>query len=1003
MKFKFIFTTLLSLIHFASCPGKGSSSFLLPITRPGEFRLVYEPGILAESEIPESVRKEWQNPTVKLRSNDASACLFAGAELAFGLSVCFPDPKGEIDLEIQNILTFWNENPEGRTESEEWSFSELGTGKLKVELIRDLLSDCDEDWLILSGDPSLDKTLKKVSFPNTNLVSVFSEDSSIRPHSPNAFVGFSIFASSQRMKIVFHPKNRIRALNSLVLEIPGNVSILSDFISEIRRKNSEVVSRCKDGIPELSEVFGGVGSSTGRFLEFRNSTLETICFQDLNLELNAKPYSIQKGKEFLLPGETILRIESGSLLPGNEISGFPWVELKKKGEWFLKTRTKQVSVFNRESDFQVGERFYSSFGNQYSLCKKEGLFEISDRLCMSPGFDVKGNDLEDSSFCRIEEFQLEEVNFTGLFLKDKIDQNHKFIDLEYSGKGNCNPNALSVFLGETEYPIWLDSGLLKPNEILTLGTRDWMGKPIRLSLADLSDSKFGGNILLKDRFVPREILLSRETKEIPILKKENGQLLSLLFRNGRWIPHPIESSETLISSIRDLHAMNPGSKSNWDSSVENRKGELSEISWMGSYDGSTPISGDRFVELDSILPTSGILEIHSGTKEYRFLIPLEAGKTVFSSSRLVCFPNMKPWILPELSLGSSGEMRILSLDGNSVLDTFVWTSQGPGLNSTSQKARRSASKFRTLGGSVVWKNSAFSDSEERKENCSQTEASPSLANRTLPFLWKESSSSDDFFNPLLSWNLPNSAGIRTSEIQVLTFQPNFSQSRFTTEFYNLWIELRYSIFESWNIPKGSLVYLIPSGGDGLIQIPGDPSILISAIYPSPVLSTNEWVLICNRGKDSVDVRSLEIRDSSASDRLVEYSFRFGTSHPIGWETGNPDPNGWIFNDRFLNPGECGYILSPNFKNESVPFLGESYRKIFTIEKTTTIGNGIGKNEGLDLFQYVQQAPVHLHSYGNQYSPFPFALDTELGDLILLRTNRSGDSLSDYEIKKKDLP
>ncbi|AOP34024.1 hypothetical protein A0128_09330 [Leptospira tipperaryensis] len=1003
MKLKSVFTTLLSLCVFTSCPGKGSSAFLLPIANPGEFKLFYEPVFWNGQEIPKPILKEWLSPGVRIRSASGIACLSAGSDFVYGLSICFPDPQGQVDLEIQNILKFWNENPEGRTESEEFNFSELGNGRLKVELNRDLLSDCNEDWLILSGDPDLESSLKKIQFPEANLVSIFSEQSLLRPHSPNAEVGFSILAGAGRMKILFHSKNRMRALNSLVLEIPGDASILSEFFLEIRRKNSEAFALCKTRIPELSEVFGGNNSPAGRFLEFQNPSREPICFQDLSLTVNSKSFPIQKGIGFLIPGETILRVESGSILPGIVMSDFPWAELKKKGEWILKSISDQKTVSNRERNFQEGDRFYSSVGNYYSVCAKEGLFESSDRLCMSPGMAGSAKDREEFSFCGISNFQVEEANLTGLSLNDKIDEKQKFIDLEYSGNINCNPNVLSLEIGEKEYPIWLDPETIQPNSILTLGKRDWIQKRILLSWNDLSDSVFGDRILLKDRLLKKEIVLSQERAETPILRKTNGSLLSLLYRNGNWIPHPIVKSESLSPPIQDLHFMNPGLKSESEESYPNENAELSELSWMGSYDAGIAVSADRFLELDSSKPTSKIVEIVSGTKSYSLLVSLPSGKNVFSASKLVCFPNVVTWILPELSVGSSGRIRILSLDKNFVEDELTWNAQGPGINATSQKLRRSASKIKTLAGTFLWRNSSFSDPTERKPSCSQTEASPGFENRTSPFFWRETQTTDSFSNPNLSWNLPRAAGIISSGIQVLTFQPSFSESAITGEFLSLWSFLKTKIFESWNIPKNALRYLIPNGGEDLVVLPGSSGILISSVYPNPVVSSNEWFTICNHGADPVDVRTLEIRDSSASDRLVEYSFRFGTAHPVGWETYNPDPYGWVFSDRFLKPEECGYILSPSFKNESVPFQAANYRKIYTIETTTTIGNGIGKNEGLDLFQEIQQSLVHVHSYGNQYSPFPFAVDADSGDLILLRENRFGDSIFDYEVRKKDLP
>ncbi|EMF84059.1 hypothetical protein LEP1GSC188_4345 [Leptospira weilii serovar Topaz str. LT2116] len=419
---------------------------------------------------------------------------------------------------------------------------------------------------------------------------------------------------------------------------------------------------------------------------------------------------------------------------------------------------------------------------------------------------------------------------------------------------------------------------------------------------------------------------------------------------------------------------------------------------MGSYDGTVSVSADRFIEIDSTFITSRILEIISGNKSYRFILPLKPGRNVLSIGKLVCFPKVETWIAPELSLGSKGKIRLLFVDGNIENDWVSWDSLG--INSTSLKLRRSASKIRTLSGANVWKNSALSDVSSRKTSCIGTEASPGFENRSLPFFQKEYSENlNSILDPWISFNLDRNSPSDGS-IQVFTFQPNGSVRLSTSGFLNLWSDLRSGILGSLNIRKEVLNYLVPVGGEELVGIPGSSGILISAVYPNPTVSTNEWLSICNWGLESVDVRNLEIRDSSSSDRLVEYSFRFGINTPLGWINYNPTSFGWIFSDRFLNSGECGYILSPNFKNESVPFHSSTFRKVFTIDKTTTIGNGIGKNEGLDLFQEIQGNLVHIHSYGNQLSPFPFSIDADTDDLILLKENRSGDSSSDYEIKKK---
>ncbi|PJZ56154.1 hypothetical protein CH367_16980 [Leptospira barantonii] len=1014
-----IVLTTIFFITFNFCHGKGNPSFLVPITGPGEFKLFYEPAFTVGPEIPKEIRKEWSETNVRIRTAPGIVCLFSGVVSVYGVSICFPDGNANTELELRNILKFWNTNLESRTEREFFDFSANGKASIRIQLNRDLLEDINEDWLVLSGSKELDRMLGKENFPPENRVGVLSENSYQRPHSTNAFTGFSVLATTGKLRILFSSSGITNSANTLVVEIPGDVSILSEFFLEIQKRNLEMASLCKNDLPSFSETFGGTESSIGRFIEIHNPFPHPICFRDFVVETGSGAQSLAKGPQFLIPGETILKTESGSPLPGTDLVAFPWGDLKKQGTWVLRSKDTTRSFENRERTFLEGERYYSSTGEYYSLCFDFFHSSALENLCMDPGFvfldstealdrkkydrTVGSQENLDKNFpaCDADKIQIEEVNLTGLNLNGNLDEKQKFIDLEYSGTKECHPNFLSVESDGKEIPIWTRTKTLRPGKIFTLGKRDYLKEEILLSLSDLKDFEYNNSILLKDRAAKRTKILSEAVNLVPVLIGSDASVHSLLYKEGIRLPHPKTVSDSLSAEIQTTHFMNPGKRTFVDDSFLSRLAEISEISWMGSYDGTVSVSGDRFVEIESAIATSQIVEILSGSKSYRFLTFLHPGWNVFSIGKSVCFPKTDVWIVPELSLGTTGKIRLLSVNEKFQSDWVSWDSQGRmGISSTSQKIRRSASRVKTNSGVHVWKNSALSDLSERRPTCVGTEASPGFENRNLPFFYKEISNDlYSILNPRISLNANTSSSNQYS-IHLYNYLPNILLSANVSPFLNVWSEIRSGILSSLNIRKEALNYLIPIGAEDLISVPGSSGILISGIYPNPTVSANEWFFICNRGAEAVDVRSLEIRDSSASDKLVEYSFRFGANLPEGWNVYNTSSIGWIFADRFLNPNECAYVLSPNFKNESVPFASSEFRKIYTIDKTTTIGNGIGKNEGLDLFQDIRGVTTHIHSYGNQFSPFPFALDANTDELILLKENRSGDSVSDYEIKKR---
>lgn len=184
---------------------------------------------------------------------------------------------------------------------------------------------------------------------------------------------------------------------------------------------------------------------------------------------------------------------------------------------------------------------------------------------MNPGFSFSDdtgdlNSQSDLNFCNLDNFQIEEANLTGLFLDGNLNSKHKFIDLEYSGNNICNPNYLSLESGGKEIPIWLDTRTLKPGEIFTLGKRDFIKGEILFSQGDLKDFEYKNTIFLKDRVSKKMKTLSSGFLETPILKRTDGSIFSILFRNGMKVPHPRITSDSFLSEIVDFHFMNPGKK-----------------------------------------------------------------------------------------------------------------------------------------------------------------------------------------------------------------------------------------------------------------------------------------------------------------------------------------------------------------------------------------------------------------------------------------------------------
>ncbi len=73
--------------------------------------------------------------------------------------------------------------------------------------------------------------------------------------------------------------------------------------------------------------------------------------------------------------------------------------------------------------------------------------------------------------------------------------------------------------------------------------------------------------------------------------------------------------------------------------------------------------------------------------------------------------------------------------------------------------------------------------------------------------------------------------------------------------------------------------------------------------------------------------------------------------------------------------------------------------IFTVLSDTTIGNGIGSDEYLNLYKIKNNSKILVSSYGNQFSHLPFKIKLLENEIAELKEGKTGEGIHDYRIIK----
>lgn len=657
----------------------------------------------------------------ELINENGQTCFVSGEDPNFKIRICI----GDIGIsKFAEILSAWKEGsliPElGSTLSDDSEYK-IGTYpfsgiKKKIEGSR----------FGLIGDKKLKSLIEEtIAWDRSNF------------NLKNHLKTFSIFTFSNGTSLlVLSPRVESEVYLGFSFKSPN---LERDIQNLVQAKNQIGSETCTSSFPIITEIFGEI-SSLGRWIEIYNPSQFPICEEGLEFNVLGNKVSLPKTTGFISPYETRIYAEDSTSLEHISLSGIKWGDLKKFGKISV-GRGGQSFEFNLPgSGYLFGETYSSWKGNTFSIC------EATSKFCMDPGNNHTLN-IESESACDPNEFELEELNPGGLLHKGTLEGDWKYIDLIYKGNKVCDPSSLKIIWGKNLFPIRIYKKISE-GEILSIGNLPFLlGKP-SYSFANFKSVTTNDLVSISDSKGKEKVLwdgIFRTSRGIPsriVFQKTNGETVSICFENGQAFLHPyatdsyLNNAPQFVLSQSTIATENPrtsASRKFCQRSQAISKAGFSEVSWMGSYQGTDPISKDRFLEFVSVTensPDSAYLEIIQGNGTVNsILLPLEKeGLSLISSGKSTCFPETEFWKDPSFSLPSSGSnlLKVYDPYTGELWDEFAYSSSGPGVNDTRNKIRRSAySKMES--GVRFWSVSSYSGKPYRDPNCALTDAHPGIS------------------------------------------------------------------------------------------------------------------------------------------------------------------------------------------------------------------------------------------------------------------------------------
>jgi hypothetical protein len=738
--------------------------------------------------------------------------------------------------------------------------------------------------------------------------------------------------------------------------------IISYFgtIEEVHQKNAE---KCTQQKLDFTEYFGSSSGYTGKFIELQNSSLtQPACISSVNLQTAIEGVSISIPNGFLFPGEILLLKQLNTRLEGIEVANENfWKEIQAKFELKVDSDTYPLPAFT----FAPEEGEFSDQRKNLS-CETRGIFLTEKKICATPGIQIPS---EESKVCKPKDFFLSEINAKGLLYNSTLDRFGKFIEFESLNKEPCFLDLLYLEFANQKIPIH-KTEKVNWNDFILVGRKDYFLEisPIDRNLSSLS---LEDKIFLNDYRETFEIFQPKDLLFVPYSSRNRLYSLDL---NFGYEHHVAKVSQYLKSDYKSQNFMSPGEK-NPIQDTEINSVYFSEIQIYGAYDTlGNSLTGEKFLELENVLGEGSIELRHtslSSGKISKFLIKLEKDISfpVLSQNPLQCNQASNPIVEDSIPFPRESQIWELLYRGRLLDRLEFFPHLEMGIEDRTRKIRKSYSRTKAKD----WKISSHSLSE----TCGTIFSSPGMPNSYLPYLKREGQN--------FSYLSPENISDRIS-IYAKTYPDKLKQY-----FIYPTQEGKFEIPDlQTDFTDSSLLYIYPLGGESIAF--NREKIYISAVSPNPELTQNEWVLVCNYSEITTNLRNYEIGDSSHFDKIIPWGSRFSR---------NPLQNIEQFevNSDQLYPNQCAYIIDPDANLLNLQPIGLAKPLLFTVQLDSTIGNGIGSSENLDLFKTIPTGRVLIHSYGNRYSPSPFTYNASRNEIIRLQIGKEGNSLDEYRTEK----
>ncbi|TGJ99224.1 hypothetical protein EHO59_15210 [Leptospira semungkisensis] len=669
------------------------------------------------------------NSISEIQESDGTTCVQTGEDPNLLLQICLHDNDAHSKENLHRSFESWKKEelvPESSLVLRDGSSARIGTYPKN-----DLLKWIQTADFALVGEREFDVGAKENFWTRKDF------------HSRTHQKSFSIFHfQNEEILLVLPARGEKEIYFAFRFTSKG-------FQEKIRAKilliNRAALEECSLSIPVITEIFGETDSPIGRWIEIYNPNPFPICEEGLGIELFGTRIALPKTTGWISPFETRVYGESSSKLERFPLSGIRWGDLKKVGNLYLFSKQTSGSFPLPGGGYLFGEEYISWTNLGFSECKED------ETICMSPGRQDR-NSIPSNKLpvCALNSIELEEVNPIGWKEGSILWADWKYLDLLYTGLEECDPSFLQIQWGNIQEPVSF-SGAWKPGQIFTIGSLPFLISSPNFSYRNLKAGKLGDPISLLDRSSGmRKILWDGVWKtklgspDRIILEKTDGSVASICFENGGPKIHAkinASRASALSLQIKDSNLNSPNSIEDANlrtspgrractNSVLTNKAMFSEVSWMGSYQGTNPIAKDRFLEFVNKQgnPNAGLLRIVSGSGAVTsILFPLDPDSlTLLSAGASTCFPETSFWKDPAFSLPTSGKniVRLYDPDSGEVWDEFLYDSSGPGINDTKNKIRKSAYS-KEEQGVRTWKVSSYAGKPFRDPTCALTDAHPS--------------------------------------------------------------------------------------------------------------------------------------------------------------------------------------------------------------------------------------------------------------------------------------